>query len=84
MNLLAVCRPEVHLNFDDDDTDDDSGRNVYILNDGVRVHRGAAYFDGNSRLLINRFSNTAFHGDLVIKLRYNEDRDVRNQLIFVD
>ncbi|XP_060590417.1 sushi, von Willebrand factor type A, EGF and pentraxin domain-containing protein 1-like [Ruditapes philippinarum] len=70
-----VCRPEVHLNFDDDDTDDDSGRNVYILNDGVRVHRGAAYFDGNSRLLINRFSNTAFHGDLVIKLRYNEDRD---------
>ncbi|XP_045174634.2 sushi, von Willebrand factor type A, EGF and pentraxin domain-containing protein 1-like [Mercenaria mercenaria] len=67
-----VCRPEIHLNFDNDDTEDHSGRNVYIINEGVRPYKGAAYFDGNSRLLVNRFSNTAFHGNFVIKLRYKE------------
>lgn len=67
-----VCRPELYLNFDNDAITDLSGNNLYIVNEGVKAFNGSAYFDGSSRLLINRFSNTAFHGYLVIKFRYKE------------
>ena len=54
------------------DTKDYSGQNVYVRNDGVTVRNGAAYFDGNSRLMIPRFTNQRFGGNLVISFRYKE------------
>ncbi|WAR01865.1 PIF-like protein [Mya arenaria] len=67
-----VCRPELEMDFDDKQIRDKSGKNVYVFNDGVIPWEDAAYFNGSARLLINRFSNTDFHGHLVIKLRYKE------------
>jgi hypothetical protein len=69
--FLSVCKPELYLPFTDG-FGDKSGKNVYVKPENVSVHNGAAYFNGNSRILINRFANTEFVGDLVIKFRYNE------------
>lgn len=52
--------------------DDRSGRNVYVLPENVSVSDGAAVFSGHARILVNRFANTEFFGNLVIKFRYNE------------
>ncbi|XP_052799564.1 sushi, von Willebrand factor type A, EGF and pentraxin domain-containing protein 1-like [Mya arenaria] len=71
-----VCRPELEMDFDDKQIRDKSGKNVYVFNDGVIPWEDAAYFNGSARLLINRFSNTDFHGHLVIKLRYKEQLTV--------
>ena len=68
-----MCRPEVHLNFDDDLLEDVSGNHLPVIMENVTPYRGAAYFNGQSKILINRFSNTDFHGNLVIKMRYKED-----------
>ncbi|XP_053383788.1 sushi, von Willebrand factor type A, EGF and pentraxin domain-containing protein 1-like [Mercenaria mercenaria] len=68
-----VCKPEIYLPFSNG-FQDRSGKNVYIKPENVTIHRGAAYFNGNSRILINRFANTEFAGNLVIKFRYNEFR----------
>ena len=69
----VVCRPEVHLNFDDDLLEDVSGNHLPVMMENVTPYRGAAYFNGQSKILINRFSNTDFRGNLVIKMRYKED-----------
>ena len=74
LNLfIADCRPELHLDFDDGTITDRSGNHLPIFSEGVIPYGGAAYFNGNARLLINRFSNMAFGGHLVIKFRYKED-----------
>ena len=44
-------------------------------NDSTAIINGAAYFDGNARLMIPRFTNQDFKGDLVIRFRYSEVLD---------
>ncbi|KAK3591864.1 hypothetical protein CHS0354_005067 [Potamilus streckersoni] len=71
-----VCKPEVYINFNGD-TNDKSGKNVHIINENVQIiwegSNGRGKFDGNSsRLIIPRFSNADFGGDLVIKMKYKE------------
>ncbi|KAH3888655.1 sushi, von Willebrand factor type A, EGF and pentraxin domain-containing protein 1-like [Dreissena polymorpha] len=66
-----VCKPELYMPFTNG-LDDRSGRNVYVLPENVSVSDGAAMFNGHSRILVNRFANTEFFGNLVIKFRYNE------------
>ena len=66
-----MCRPELHLPFTKGFADQ-SGRNVHVYQENVQIHNGSAFFDGSARIVINRFSNTEFRGDLVIKFRYNE------------
>lgn len=68
-----MCKPELYLPFTNS-FGDNSGKNVYILPENLTIYDGAAHFNGRSRILINRFSNTEFHGDLVIKFRYKEDK----------
>ena len=63
----------MHLDFDDGRIEDKSGNHIPIQAENVMPFRGSAYFNGQSRLLINRFSNVAFHGHLVVKMRYKED-----------
>lgn len=48
---------------------------MYVENHNVTIFEGAAYFDGNARLMIPRFTNQQFAGHLVIKFRYREDVD---------
>lgn len=73
LNCIVECRPELHMDFNDGQIIDKSGNHLPIYVENVIPYRGAAYFNGQARLLINRFSNTAFHGHLVIKFRYKED-----------
>nr|KAG5685637.1 hypothetical protein BaRGS_025066 [Batillaria attramentaria] len=53
------CRPELYLPFTDNDKDQ-SGRQIEVKNEGVIVQDGKAFFNGESRLIVNRFSNTWF------------------------
>lgn len=66
-----VCKPELYLPFTDG-FNDRSGKNVFVKPENVSIRDGAAFFNGHSRIMINRFANTEFTGDLVIKFRYNE------------
>ncbi|KAL4224775.1 Sushi [Mactra antiquata] len=68
---LNVCTPELHLPFTHG-VEDVSKNKAPVTNFGVRVIDGAAYFDGNSRLIVNMFSNTDYGEHLVIKFRYQE------------
>jgi hypothetical protein len=70
-NRQQLCKPEIFLPFTNS-FQDRSGKNVFVKPENVTIHRGAALFNGNSRIMINRFANTEFYGDLVIKFRYNE------------
>ncbi|XP_060587822.1 sushi, von Willebrand factor type A, EGF and pentraxin domain-containing protein 1-like [Ruditapes philippinarum] len=70
-NRQQLCKPEIFLPFTNS-FQDRSGKNVFVKPENVTIHRGAALFNGNSRIIINRFANTEFYGDLVIKFRYNE------------
>ncbi|XP_052801431.1 sushi, von Willebrand factor type A, EGF and pentraxin domain-containing protein 1-like [Mya arenaria] len=69
-----VCKPEVYLPFTTG-FDDRSGKNVPVYPENVTIINGEAYFNGRSRILINRYSNVEFRGDLVIKFRYKEVRE---------
>ena len=62
----------MHLDFDDGQVIDKSRNHLSIYTENIIPYRGAAYFNGRARMLINRFSNMAFHGHLVIKFRYKE------------
>ncbi|XP_067654981.1 uncharacterized protein [Haliotis asinina] len=68
-NYNKACRPEMYLPFDDN-TDDMSGNSVHVANEGVTVTHGSAVFDGQSRLVVNRFSNAWFGSTLVVTLRF--------------
>ena len=72
--IFSVCKPALYLPFHDDHRDR-SGQSVYVESHNVSIINGAAYFDGNSRLLIPRFTNQEFGGHLVIKFKYQEVLD---------
>ncbi|XP_045175766.2 protein PIF-like [Mercenaria mercenaria] len=69
------CKPDVKLTFDRDQIKDISGNNYRIYSEGVSVYRGAAYFRGNSRLVIDRLRPSKNdEGVLIIKMRFREDK----------
>lgn len=74
LNLsFSECKAELFIPFSSD-TNDYSGNNIYVENQNVSVlGNGLGYFNGESRLIINRFSNIDFYTDLVIKMRFLED-----------
>ena len=73
--IFSECKAELFLPFSSD-TNDYSGNNIYVENQNVSIiGNGLSYFNGDSRLIINRFSNIDFYTDLVIKMRYLEDPD---------
>ncbi|KAK7449604.1 hypothetical protein BaRGS_00040001, partial [Batillaria attramentaria] len=63
------CRPELYLPFTDNDKDQ-SGRQIEVKNEGVIVQDGKAFFNGESRLIVNRFSNTWFGRTVYVQVRY--------------
>lgn len=65
----AECVPELYLPFISD-TQDQSGRQVFVKNEGVQVRDGKAFFDGKSRLTVPRFSNTWWGSTVYVHLRY--------------
>lgn len=67
----AGCRPEVRLDFKNG-VADSSGKWTYVNNQGVEIKDGLAIFNGDSRLLIPRFTNVDFGKTFVIRLRYRE------------
>ena len=67
--LSAVCVPELYLPFHTD-ASDFSGKRVYVKNEGVLVKDGKAYFDGSSRLTVNRFTNAWWGATVYVHLRY--------------
>jgi hypothetical protein len=73
---MIGCRPEVKLDFSNGVTDA-SGKWTYINNQGVEVRDGMASFNGNSRLLIPRFTNVEFGKTFVIRLRYKEQEKLK-------
>lgn len=71
--ILSECKAELYIPFSSD-AKDYSGNQLYVENQNVTViGNGLGYFDGNARLIINRFSNIDFYTDLVIKMRYLDD-----------
>lgn len=54
-----------------EDFHDTSGHAVSVTNDGISVdNKGRAVFDGNGRLLIQRFTNDDLGATFSIKFRY--------------
>lgn len=72
----AGCRPEVKLDFKNGVTDS-SGKWTYVNNQGVLIQNGEAIFNGDSRLLIPRFTNVEFGKTFVIRLRYKEEEKLK-------
>ncbi|XP_025084945.1 uncharacterized protein LOC112558610 [Pomacea canaliculata] len=68
-NVQQECVPELYLPFISD-TQDQSGRQVFVKNEGVQVRDGKAFFDGKSRLTVPRFSNTWWGSTVYVHLRY--------------
>ena len=66
-----MCKPTVYLPFHKD-FQDNSGQHTYVKNENASIINGAAYFDGNARLMIPQFTNRDFRGHLVIKFKYSE------------
>lgn len=67
------CKAELFIPFRND-TNDYSGNNIYVENQNVSVlGNGLGYFNGESRLIINRFANIDFYTDIVVKMRFLED-----------
>jgi hypothetical protein len=72
-NILSECKAELYIPFNSD-TKDYSGNHLHVENQNVTViGNGLGYFDGNARLIINRFSNIDFYTDFVVKMRYLDD-----------
>ena len=70
---LPVCKPDLKLNFDNG-IRDVSGNNYRVVARRVRLYNGAAYFRGNSKLLVEPFRPKANDdGTFIVKLRYRED-----------
>ncbi|XP_064612656.1 protein PIF-like [Liolophura sinensis] len=76
----AGCRPELYLPFDGDFQDKSGGN--WVDNQGCytryvagAVGGQAAYFNGNCKLIVPRFSGHDFGHRVVIRLRYKEDDD---------
>ncbi|XP_060587828.1 protein PIF-like [Ruditapes philippinarum] len=68
------CKPDVVINFDKGVPEDVSGNNNKIHAEGVSMYRGAAYFRGHSRLVIDRLRPSKYdEGVLIIKLKFSED-----------
>ncbi|KAJ8298766.1 hypothetical protein KUTeg_022826 [Tegillarca granosa] len=65
------CTPELKLSFDDY-LKDTSGNNVYVRNENVFVKGGYAFFNGKSRLLIPRFTNSELGRTFIIRIKYKE------------
>ena len=73
MFYLPVCKPDLKLNFDNG-IRDISGNNYRVVARRVRLYNGAAYFRGNSKLLVEPFRPKANDdGTFIVKLRYRED-----------
>lgn len=74
LNLsFSECKAELFIPFSSD-TNDYSGNNIYVENQNVSIlGNGLGYFNGESQLIINRFSNIDFYTDLVVKMRFLED-----------
>ena len=76
--FLPVCKPDLKLNFDNG-IRDISGNNYRVVARRVRLYNGAAYFRGNSKLLVEPFRpKTDDDGTFIVKLRYREDLRRRN------
>ena len=67
--MKQECKPEIYLPFNKN-TNDMSGKNNHITNENVVVEDGSAYFDGNSRLIIPRFTNLENSDSVVIVVKY--------------
>ena len=71
--FISVCKPELKLNFNRG-IRDISGNNYRVVARHVRLFRGAAYFRGNSKLIVEPFRpKLNDDGTLIIKLKYRED-----------
>ena len=64
------CVPELYLPFCEGLTDF-SGKETYVQNDGdsVIIENGKAYFNGDAKLKIPRFSGVEYGGTVVIKMK---------------
>ncbi|KAL5006176.1 hypothetical protein ScPMuIL_017334 [Solemya velum] len=85
--LPQECTPELYIPFNVD-AQDHSGKNVYVKNEGVTIEsdvgiHGAGYFDGNSRLMIPRFSNLDVESYLRIQFKYKETVESRIPMALV-
>lgn len=74
--LSQGCQPEVRLDFKNG-VADSSGKWTYVNNQGVVIKNGEATFNGDSRLLIPRFTNVDFGKTFVIRLRYKEQEKLK-------
>ncbi|WAR03873.1 PIF-like protein [Mya arenaria] len=69
-----VCKPDVKMTFDDGTIRDVSGNNYDVRGENVITHAGAAYFRGDSKLLVQPLRPSEHdEGNLIIKFKIRED-----------
>ena len=64
------CRPELHLPFNNGEVKDQSGYGTTVLNDGVKVINGLAYFNGHSAIRVAKIFDHDFNNFFLIRLKY--------------
>ncbi|KAL4224774.1 hypothetical protein ACF0H5_015471 [Mactra antiquata] len=68
-----TCKPDLVLTFDDGKIVDTSGNNNRVRAHRVKTGKGAAYFGGGSRIVIDPLKPSQYdEGVLIIKMRYRE------------
>lgn len=71
MIIFSVCRPDVVLHFDTGKIVDSSGNKYKIHAENVVPYKKAAYFKGNSKLVIPPFKPVPYdEGVTIIKMRF--------------
>ena len=70
---FAVCKPDLKIDFERGFRDV-SGNGYRIMARHVRLFKGAAYFRGDSKLIVEPFRpKVDDDGTYIVKLRYRED-----------
>ncbi|ESO92491.1 hypothetical protein LOTGIDRAFT_239574 [Lottia gigantea] len=75
------CDPMLHISFNNG-VRDESRHRFWIENVGVTSKAGVGLFNGNNKLLVNRFANAPLGRDLVIEVVY-EPADRRRDEVLV-
>lgn len=68
--FCSACLPEISVPFNGTSAKDASRNQIQIGNEGVIIRQGIAYFNGYSRLLFWRFSNSPIGDVLYIRFRF--------------